>query len=335
MELSDYLRIVRRRWWILILVPVIAGGAVGYVQLSQPATFSATATVAAPALVGGTSTNQYSGAAGPKTFVGNFIAAISTPQIVTRVSEETGIKAGPIKDGLAAAQVGTSSIMEVTYTAKKKQNAGPVANAAARATIVFLFKDQLDLAREPLDVAQQALNKAQADLDAFTKAAGTPVPDQDYNLKAASIAALEQDRAQAIAAGDTIAADRLGTLIDARKVELVQLGAVLAQFKDLQDKKVQAVTNVNQLQQTFQQANAQFKAADPDKAVLLGDTVKVDAVSKAILGGAAAAAGGLFLAIGIVALVELGSRRRKPTQESSGRSGRSKETAEAELAEAR
>ena len=312
MDLSDYLRIVKRRWWILLLIPLMAGGAVAGLQVTQPPTFQATATVAAPALVGGSSSNQYSGAAGPKAFVSNFEAAVTSPIVVNEVSQETGVAKGKIKSGLVAAQVGTSSIMEVTYTAAGKQNAGPVANAAARDTITFLFKTQLDLAQKPLTVAKDALSKADGDLDAFTKQINDPVPDRTYTVLQDQISQLQQARATAVATGVTLAVSHYDDAIAADKQQLIALGPIVSQSLKLQDTRTQAVTNLSQVQQAYQQADAQFEAANPDKVVSIDDTVKVAAIAAAIQGGIAAAGGGLFLAIGIVAIIELSARRRRP-----------------------
>ena len=69
METVSYLSIIRRRLWILLLVPVLAVGVVVAWELRRPPQYSATATVAAPAAVGGPSTNQYSGVNAPRAFV--------------------------------------------------------------------------------------------------------------------------------------------------------------------------------------------------------------------------------------------------------------------------
>src|SRR5215208_4866059 len=52
-EISEYLRIIWRRLWILLLVPLLAGGVVAAQVLREPTKYDATATVAAPAVVGG------------------------------------------------------------------------------------------------------------------------------------------------------------------------------------------------------------------------------------------------------------------------------------------
>ena len=80
MEIKDYLRILGRRIRILILVPLLALAAVAGYTLVQPKQYQAVATVAAPALVGGATANQYSGANGLKAFVGNFTAAVTSPR---------------------------------------------------------------------------------------------------------------------------------------------------------------------------------------------------------------------------------------------------------------
>src|SRR5215217_8332494 len=109
-EISDYLRIIWRRLWILLLVPLLAGGVVAAQVLREPPKYDATATVAAPAVVGGQNTNQYSGSTGPKAFVSHFVAAIGSPRIVNQVAKETGVLPRSIRGGLTAAPIGDSSL---------------------------------------------------------------------------------------------------------------------------------------------------------------------------------------------------------------------------------
>src|SRR6184192_2173533 len=120
-ELRDYLDILKRRKNILIAVPAIAALlVVGYI-VAQPKQYQATATVAAPALVGGASSNQYSGANGPKSFVANFSAAVTSAPIVDQVSAETHVSKSRVKSGLSANEIGASSLMEVTYKTPKRK----------------------------------------------------------------------------------------------------------------------------------------------------------------------------------------------------------------------
>ena len=86
MEIGDYLRVIRRRLWILVLVPVLAASIVGAVLLSQPLKYRAVATVAAPALVGGRPTANPQRPGGVRVFVANFAAALTAPQVVSKVA---------------------------------------------------------------------------------------------------------------------------------------------------------------------------------------------------------------------------------------------------------
>ncbi|MDQ4028322.1 MAG: hypothetical protein M3214_09780, partial [Actinomycetota bacterium] len=51
-EIHDYLRLFRRRWWIILIVPAFAAGIVVWAHSDDPVEYSATATVAARSLIG-------------------------------------------------------------------------------------------------------------------------------------------------------------------------------------------------------------------------------------------------------------------------------------------
>ena len=160
MEIGDYLRVIRRRLWILVLVPVLAAGVVGAVLLRQPPKYRAVATVAAPALVGGAADNQYSGAGGVRVFVANFSAALTAPQVVSKVAEETRVSEQSIRDNLSATPIQESSLIEVTYVGSDRAGSATVAQAASRETIRFLFQSQVDLARRSVNTAEKGVSDA-------------------------------------------------------------------------------------------------------------------------------------------------------------------------------
>jgi capsular polysaccharide biosynthesis protein len=309
-ELSDYLAAAKRRWWILVLVPVAAAACVVALQVVKPASYQATATVAAPALVGGASSNQYTGSAGPKTFVANFQAVLTSPVILDRVSHDVNVPKSRISAGLSSSEVGLSSVMLVTYTGTKKSVVGPVANDAARQTLLYLFQTQVNVAHQPLVAAQQQLANVNTQLANFAKASGTPVPDRDYQVLATEISQLEQTQAQATATNNTIEASRLQPEITAKQQQLSQLAGVLSTYLNLKDQQSQAQTSVNAANATYQQAAAQYAAANPNTVITLGGTSKVGLISATAPGAAVAFGSGLALAIGIVFLLEAMRRRR-------------------------
>ncbi len=308
MEISEYLRIIRRRLWILILIPLLAGGAVAALLLSQPKTYAATATVAAPALVGGSQTNQYSGANGTRAFVSNFAAALTAPVIVNRVAEETNVLPGKVTDGLSVAAIGDSSLLRVTYKTHNKDKAVPVSQAAASDTIKFLFQTQVELAQRTLVEAQKGAGKADLDLASFYKNSGV-LPESQFNTLSQQIASLQNAQATQQAAGNTTAAASLAAQIATLQTRLAQLAPKVTEFQNLSDRKTQATARLSTAQQGVDQANAQALAADPARVISVNKVKPISRASQLIKSVVPAVGAGLFLAVGIVFLLEVLARR--------------------------
>jgi capsular polysaccharide biosynthesis protein len=311
-ELRDYLDILKRRKNILIAVPAIAALLVVGLIVVKPKQYQATATVAAPALVGGASANQYSGANGPKSFVANFSAAVTSTPVVDQVAREAGVPNGRVKSGVSATEVGTSSIMQVVYKTPKRKEAFNVAQAAASDTILFLFKTQVQLAQQPVDSAKQALAGVEGQIADLGKSSGLIVPDKDYEVRAQAIASLQSAQAQAIANSQGTTAAHLQTQIDQMKTQLAAIAPQVQQYSALLTQRDAAVTQLNQAQQSLQQAQSQLQAADPKLVVSVSKVHPVSVIGGVLQKGAVAVFAGLFLALGIIAGLELLERSRQP-----------------------
>jgi capsular polysaccharide biosynthesis protein len=313
-EINDYLAILKRRKNVLVAVPALAALLVVGFIVSKPKEYQAVATVAAPALVGGASSNQYSGANGPKAFVSNFEAAVTSPPIVDQVARDTKASKGRVKSGLSATEIGSSSLMQVTYHTSKRNEAAKVARAAAADTIVFLFKTQVQLAEQPVQGAQKALSEAQAAIADLSKQTGLVVPDKDYEVRAQEIASLQGAQAQAIAGGQGATASRLQSQIDQKKSALASIGDKVQQYQSLADRKDVAVTQLNQAQTALQLAQGQLAAADPQRVVTLGQTHSVSIIGDVAQKGLVSIFAGLILALGIIAALELLERSSQPDE---------------------
>jgi capsular polysaccharide biosynthesis protein len=309
METVSYLSIIRRRLWILLVVPLLAVGAVAAWELRQPPKYSATATVAAPAAVGGPSTNQYSGANAPRAFVADFSGAVTSPLIVNQVAEKTGAAPAAIKDGLEASQIGSSSLVQLTYTGPRRDQVTPVVNEAAAATIRFLFQTQVTLAQKTVGEARKAVDRANAALTSFYKKTGQVLPDEAYRIAAQQVADLQREQASARAGGETTKAASLQSAINARKAEVAKLAPQVATYQGLVDRRTQALSRVNVLEEGMERAQAQYSAADPEAIVVVGPVQRVSRLPALVRRAAAAVGAGLFLAVGIVLLLQLLSRR--------------------------
>ena len=308
MEIGSYLRVIRRRLWILVLVPLLAAGGVAAWMLRQGPQHEATATVAAPTVLGTSTVSPYLGGGGSKAFVADFRAAITSPLIVGKVAEETGAKPADIKNGIVAGPIGDSSLVQVTYRTSEEAQAAPVAQSSASHTIRFLFQSQVTLAGKTVAEAQKAIDKVNRELSDFYRKTGQVLPEEAYRIKAQQVSDLEREQASAGAGGETTTASGLQSRIEDSKRELAALAPQVAEYQSLKDRKEQALTRINLLEEGLERARAQYNAADPRAVVIVGPSEKVDMVPEVVKAAAPAFAAGLILAVCIVLLLELATR---------------------------
>jgi Mrp family chromosome partitioning ATPase len=277
----------------------------------QPPKYHAVATVAAPALVGGSTANQYSGPAGIRVFVANFTAALTAPQVLSKASQQTGVPQRQIKANLTAEPIKDSSLIEVTYVARNKALATSVAESTTSETIKFLFQTQVELARKAVAEAEKGVAKAEGDLVAFTKETGILNPAQSYELRETQISSLQERQVEAEASGDAAVAASLAKAIKAQQAELVKLAPQVDRYKNLDDQKTQAQAHRADLQRDLEARLAQSRAADPRSVVTVSEPVRASRLSAFAKQGGMALAAGTFLAIVVVFLLEL-ARRPEP-----------------------
>jgi hypothetical protein len=146
MEIHDYLRLIRRQWWIVILIPVVAVAIVLWAHADDPVRYSAKATVAARSLIGHVR-SPYVGTNSTAQFAADFEATAFQQPIVEDVSEATGVSPKDIKGGLSVVPVSTaagmSSLIDVVFVTVEKDRAGPVAEEVAIRTLRALFEPAL------------------------------------------------------------------------------------------------------------------------------------------------------------------------------------------------
>jgi capsular polysaccharide biosynthesis protein/cellulose biosynthesis protein BcsQ len=311
-EIDEYLRVIRRRLWILILVPMLATAVVATVITLQPTKYRAVATVAATAVVGGSAENQYSGPNGVRVFVANFTAALTAAQVVSRVAQQTGASEKSLRTELSAEPIEESSIIEVAFVATDKAQAAGVVKAASSETIRFLFQSQVDLARKSVATADKAVAGIEKKLADFTKKTGYLDPQHTYELSEQNIISLRQRQLQEQAQGNTTAAATLGAAIERAEADLAKLAPQVADYRSLAEAKDQAVARRTDLVRSLQQLQAQSRAADPRLVVTVSEPEQLSRLSALIRQGGAAFAAGLFLAIGLVVLLELIRRPSGP-----------------------
>jgi capsular polysaccharide biosynthesis protein len=196
-EAADYIGVLRRRWWIVLVCAVIGlVGAFGYVTVA-PKAYTATAVVS----VTPTAADQTNAVAGSRT-AGATVNLDTEAQVVqsTTVASIAG-KAmhSPLTAWALAKQVNVtvppnSSILNISCTASTPTGAATCANAFAKAYLQNRSQSAANYVNQQLAKLQQkvnALNQAQAALS--TKINTLP---KNSPIRAADVAQKKTDQAQ-------------------------------------------------------------------------------------------------------------------------------------------
>ena len=309
MEILDYFKAIGKRFWVLVLVPAIAGLLPLVYFVVKPAQYSANATIIPTALVGGVRTNQYRGADAEKFFANNMTGALRTNPLIEQVSKQTGVPTHAVRSGLTVHQVGTSAFVQVTYTTGKRKLAAPVATAAATTALHFLFQSQYDVAKGEVDAAQKQADQADDGLNAISQQTGGKTPEDAYASLSRGLPALQ---AMAARAKDPTAAAQINQQVAAAQAQLSSLSKLEGQYLALIDVRRRAVNLRKDAEQRQHDASAQLLAASPANALVVGKVHHSFPYTDALTYAVGGVAGGLFVAVGYLFAREVwdGLRRR-------------------------
>lgn len=311
MEIIDYLRVLRMRLVVLIGLPLlsVAGVAVG-VFVVEPHHYTVTATVAAPALVGGATYHQYAGANADKAFVYNFVSSATSDVVLQQVADEVHLTKKEIRGGLTATESGQqSSLILLTYTTSDRKMAAPVITAVASDTLRYLFSSQLQLAQAPVTQAQAAVNSNQLALAAIRKQAGVAEPDQTLNVLQGELASEQETQAVQRADGNATTATNLAPSIAALQNSISVLTPEATAYTKLLNQQTVDEATLRQDQGTLQQAQSQYGAANPADGVVVGNTGNSKILTIFGKDIVLAFGGALTLALVLIAVLEIFTRR--------------------------
>jgi hypothetical protein len=309
-EIVEYLRIARRRLWVLLGVPVLAAGAAAALVLLAPQQYVGTAYVAAPALVGGTAAQQYTGTRAANQFVAAFGAATTAPQVLEEVATDTGVAASRLRDGLTVTQVGASSQLELTYTSAARDTVRPVLEATTRRALDFLFASQVEIAAGQVSAAGDDVTAATTAIVDWERENKVAQPDKLYQATLTELASLRQQRLQMRAVGNGRGATAAEEAIRAGQKLLDEIGPKLPDYQALIAGRDAATSALSQARQSLQAARAQIRAADPAAVTSVGAVTAVSRPRNLITAVPPVAGAGLLLAVLLVAILELFARHR-------------------------
>ncbi len=308
MEIVDYLRLARRHLLVLAGVPILAAALAVLYIMANPRPYVATVDVSAPSLMG-SQYGTYQGVAAAGQFPSDFVATATSPAVEEAVARQAHVSLGALQNGLSVQQVDVSSRVEITYTSRDPSTAGPVAAAVARQTLRTMFATQVPIAQAAVHSATATLHAANQALAGFAEKHGSLPVDQQYSTLTAQITALENEKAHDQSMGLTWSAGQLAGKIDKLRAKAATLAPLTGEHADLLAKQAAAASTLTMSQEVLAQAQAQLAAADPHQ-VRAPQAVEVPMVHLVVTSVLPAAAVGVFLAIVLVALLELIALRR-------------------------
>lgn len=320
MEINDYLAIAKRRWMLLIGVPLLAGLIAVGVLMAAPAKYTATATVNAPALVGGSS-GQYTGSQAVTQFVAAFQSTAASTPVDTAVLAATQLQPGQIEDGLAVTQVGGSSAVTITFTSTNNGEPAKVVSTVASATLAQMFDSQVTLAQSRVDDAAKQVAAGNTAINEWGAKNNMVDPTRVYQSQLERLNALQQTQASLKAQGNATAAGALSGTITEVSNQLKGFGPKIAEFNNLMATRDSAQAELTSARQALSQAKTQKTAADPSQVVWVSGQRKLERTDEMLSVGLPVVGAGIFLAIALIAALELlrGNRiaRRRRDEEAA------------------
>ena len=198
-DLTSYFTILKRRWWLLVLVPLLlALGAYSLTSLPK-ATYDATATLLVSPTGGqGGSTSSdvtaatllsqtYGALVTSPPILQNVVTALHLPETPTQLASLVTVTAEP-----------ASAVIRISTKYDSPQVAADISNAIGNQFIAFLTDLQKTGASQSSQALRDSVNKARSDRDTVTAqlaalraAPNTPTPEE-----ATQIANLDSQRAQ-------------------------------------------------------------------------------------------------------------------------------------------
>jgi capsular polysaccharide biosynthesis protein len=310
METMDYLRVARRRRWILAGLPLLAALAAAGVVLLTPPKYAVTAYVAAPALVGGVAAQQYTGTQAANQFVAAFAAAATSPKVIDQVAADTRVDAGRLRDGVDVQQVGASSQLTLTYTGDDRDTAAPVVRAMTSRALTFLFASQVDVATQQVAAAEADVTSATEAISAWEKENDVSQPDKLYQATLSEQSSLRQQELSMAAVGNTRGASAAAKVLEEGQKRLADLGPKLPGYEALLAQRDAATSALAEARQGLQAARAQAVAADPAEVASVGAVTSPSRLAALARTVPPVAGAGLLIAVLLVVLLEILGRGR-------------------------
>lgn len=299
-QISEYVRqLSRRQWLLLIVVPLVVGAVTAGLLSSREQERSSKAVVLVHPDISTFGSNV--------AYVTAFQAALSTDVVVNDVSKRTGVSASNLRAGLSASPTEQNSLsFDVTYRGSQPASVvGQVPTLATKDAFALLLAPTHSDAVQRLDVAQKQVDSAAKALQDFSTANNTWDPSAEYQAQLNQLAQLQVAAARD---GATAATTDFPAIVSTQ-AELKRMGPLVTQYQQLLDKSSAAI-------QVRNAASNQLAGVEQQQSVLNGSGAIVAGKVTTPSGGrtvAATAIGAALLAlVAMVGILSLAGRTKTP-----------------------
>jgi hypothetical protein len=312
-EISDYLRTIGKRAWLLALIPALAGIVAAIVTIAQPAAFRTSATLQLPRDPN----------ASPQQVAQQFVdfrAAANNNVTIERVADETGTVARKVRK-VRIEQVGQSNFVTMTYVDRTRnpEQARAIMTALAQESLVTLNEAAIDRAQADLDGKQAAVEAVVAEVDGlqadlnevYARVGTTQLADEQRTVRTQQ-ASYEESAVQARAEGRNAEAQAYDVAAVGLQQRVDDLRFALAQETSLKPQLEDARARLRTAQAALATAEASVSSVRPQVDINFnaeGAPVRRKARTARLAGAAVLA--GIPVAVALILLLDLVERRRK------------------------
>lgn len=133
MELSDYIRVLRKNWLIIVVLTLVGLGAAAAYSLTRTPVYESSSSVAVSTQTGGTASDIQQGANFAQTRINTYVGLVTTPIVLNPVIADLdlGVTADSLEKQITASSALNTTIITITATDPDPVVAANLANQAA------------------------------------------------------------------------------------------------------------------------------------------------------------------------------------------------------------
>jgi hypothetical protein len=312
-EIKDYLKVLGKRAWLLVMIPAVAGVVAGLIAVRQPQAYRTSATLQLPR-------DEAATPAQIAQQVADFRAAATNPTVQSTVSERTGVPVRKIQR-LKIAQVGDSSQLTLSLVDKAQDPsaAKAVVRGTAEGALDYLQSPDVDAGQRAVTAANEKIEQAQNDVLTTSKAiddvyrnVNSSAPEDDAADLRADIRDYRRQLAQYQLEGNVVGQQQYQKLIDDAQLQLLPLLAATRQVDQLdlqlEDAQARLKTATDERDAATQQLDS---VAAPVDLTFSNEAQAVVRKTRVVKTAAAAVVAGFPIAIALVLGLDALQRRRR------------------------